>query len=85
MSNFIKIVIMVTDEINDITLVHLYQGFNCCDICIALTERALHACSIYVFVLISTRHEDCSESNASYFIMLAHNVRGGCWWYGSID
>jgi len=28
-------------------------------------------------------HESCSESSASYFIMLAHDVRGGCWWYGS--
>jgi hypothetical protein len=24
-----------------------------------------------------------SESNASYFIMLAHDSRGGCWWHGS--
>ena len=23
--------------------------------------------------------EGCSKSNASYFIMLAYNVRGGCW------
>jgi hypothetical protein len=23
------------------------------------------------------------ESNASYFIMLSHDVRGRCWWYGS--
>jgi len=22
-------------------------------------------------------------SNASYFIMLAHDIRDGCWWYGS--
>ena len=29
--------------------------------------------------------EDCSKSNASYFIMLAQKVRGGCWWYGSRD
>ena len=28
-------------------------------------------------------YKGCSESNASYFMMLAHNVRGGCWWYGS--
>ena len=28
--------------------------------------------------------EGCSESNASYFIMLAH-VRGGCWWCDSRD
>jgi len=27
--------------------------------------------------------KDCSKSNVSYFIMLTHNVRGGCWWYGS--
>ena len=26
---------------------------------------------------------DCSKSNASYFITLAHNGRGRCWWYGS--
>ena len=24
-----------------------------------------------------------SKHNASYFIMLAHNVRSECWWYGS--
>ena len=28
-------------------------------------------------------YEGCSESNASHFIMLAHNNRGGCWWYDS--
>jgi len=28
-------------------------------------------------------HGGCSKSNASYFIMLAHNIRGRCWWYGS--
>ena len=27
-------------------------------------------------------YEGRSEINASYFIMLAHDVRGGCWWYG---
>ena len=31
----------------------------------------------------SGKCEGCSEINASYFIMLAHDVRGGCWWYGS--
>ena len=25
----------------------------------------------------------CSKSNVSYFVMLAHNIRGGCWWDGS--
>lgn len=24
--------------------------------------------------------EGCSESNVSYCIMLAHNIRGKCWW-----
>jgi hypothetical protein len=28
-------------------------------------------------------YEGRSEINASCFIMLAHDVRGGCWWYGS--
>ena len=28
-------------------------------------------------------YEGCFESNASYFIMLAHDIRGGCWWHGS--
>ena len=27
--------------------------------------------------------EGCSKSNASCFMILAHNVRGGCQWYGS--
>ena len=26
-----------------------------------------------------------SEHNASYFIILAHNVRDVCWWYGTRD
>ena len=29
------------------------------------------------------RWECCSKSNTSYFIMLPHYVRGGCWWDGS--
>ena len=28
-------------------------------------------------------YESFSKSNASYVIMLIHNVRGRCWWYGS--
>ena len=28
-------------------------------------------------------YEDCSESNASYFIKLSLDIRGSCWWYGS--
>ena len=27
------------------------------------------------------KYEGCSKSNGSYFIMLVHDVRGGCWWY----
>lgn len=26
------------------------------------------------------RYEGCSKSNASYFIVLTHDVRGVCWW-----
>jgi hypothetical protein len=28
-------------------------------------------------------YEGRSESNASYFIILGHDVRCRCWWYGS--
>jgi len=31
----------------------------------------------------SSFYEGCSESNASCFMMLAHSIRGWCWWYGS--
>ena len=31
----------------------------------------------------SVLYESCSSSNASNFMMLSHDVRGGCWWYGS--
>ena len=39
--------------------------------------------SIRHWQLLVPIYEGCSESNASHFIMLAHNVRGGCWWPGS--
>ena len=32
---------------------------------------------------LDIRHKGCPESNASYFMMLAHNVRSGRWCYGS--
>jgi len=28
-------------------------------------------------------YEGCSESNALYVMMLAHDIRGGCWYYSS--
>jgi len=28
-------------------------------------------------------YKECSENNASHFIMLAHNIRDRCQWYGS--
>ena len=28
-------------------------------------------------------YKSCSESNASYFITLPHNIGGRCWWYGN--
>jgi hypothetical protein len=31
----------------------------------------------------SQLQEGRSESNVSYSIMLAHDVRGRCWWYGN--
>ena len=29
------------------------------------------------------KYKGCSKSNASYIILLAHNIIGGCWWYNS--
>ena len=28
-------------------------------------------------------NKGCSESNASYFMILAHDIRVVCWWYSS--
>ena len=36
-------------------------------------------------ISLPLKYKLCSKSNASYFIMLAHNFRGRCWWYGSRD
>lgn len=38
---------------------------------------------LLLFHLSSNLYEHCSKSNASCFIVLVHNIRGGCWWYGS--
>ena len=34
------------------------------------------------FINSSATYEGCSKNNASHFIMLAHDARGRCWWYG---
>ena len=39
--------------------------------------------SWFTWLLWELLHKGCSESNPSYFMMLAHSVRGGCWWDGS--
>jgi len=39
----------------------------------------------YMHQLYYIFSKGCSESNASFFIMLAHDVRSGYWWYGSRD
>ena len=36
-----------------------------------------------VKTIIHSKYESCYKGNASYFIMLAHNIRDRCWWYGS--
>lgn len=39
----------------------------------------IHKCvSVYMYMA-------CSKSNAFYFIMLTHSVKGGCWWCISRD
>ena len=37
----------------------------------------------YIYELYYIFDGGCSESNASYFIMLTHNIRDECWWYSS--
>ena len=36
-----------------------------------------------LLVLFLSMYKGRSESNASYFIMLTHYIRGRCWWYSS--
>jgi len=36
-------------------------------------------------IILPLKYKLCSKSNASYFIMLALDFRGRCWWYGSRD
>ena len=36
-----------------------------------------------LIILSDAFSEGCSESNASHCMVLAHDVRGGCWWCGS--
>ena len=40
--------------------------------------KLIHNCPISL-----PSYKGCSESHASYFIMLAQSTRDGCWWYGS--
>ena len=39
--------------------------------------------SLHYSLFPNVFYEGCSTSNASYFMMLAHIIRGGCWRYGS--
>jgi len=52
-----------------------------------LPSDFLHPLLSYFAVQTATKHsrvkyKGCSESN-TYFILLAHDVRGRCWWYSS--
>ena len=38
---------------------------------------------LYLWRNRGMKYKGCSESNASYFIKLTHDIGGGCWWYGS--
>ena len=46
---------------------------------LSVTHRGF--CNLYLYEI----YDGCSESNAFYFIMLAHNIRGQCWWYSNRD
>jgi len=36
-----------------------------------------------IYFVCAHIYKSCSESNASYFMSLAHIIRGRCWRYGS--
>jgi len=36
-----------------------------------------------MLLLVFSLRKGCSKRNAFYVTMLAHNIRGRCWWYGS--
>lgn len=40
-------------------------------------------CVCWCFIFMSIFYEDYTESNASYFLMLSHDIRGRCWCDGS--
>ena len=48
-----------------------------------LLTEVLYVLCVRTLYLYSHTNNGCSESNASYFILLAHNVRGRCWWGGN--
>jgi len=39
--------------------------------------------AVYVWIYRNYMYEGCAETTASCFIILAHDVRGRYWWYGS--
>ena len=51
-------------------------------------SRGCSASCVYTSLIIwqtaqMGEYDGCFKSNASCFIVLAHNIRGRCWWYGS--
>jgi len=65
---------------------------NCCCFNLDIVQYFCFCTGILFlkFVVWSTEHafrhliyKGCPKINASYFVMLDHDVRGGCWWYGS--
>jgi len=64
-------------------LVHCRMGF---DITRTVSEMpSTHKDEHYTLAeaVSRTMYEGCSKSNASYLTVLAHDIRGRCWWYGS--
>jgi len=49
-----------------------------CSYIFCICKKTLNLKDTY-YNVTSKMYEGHSESNASYFIMLAHDVRGGCW------
>jgi len=62
-----------------LTLRSFWSSFGIFPIMLSSSFFKAIVCLTLIYKYIN--YEDCPESNAFYFIMLAHDVSGGCWWH----
>ena len=70
--------------ISFIFFIYCMQGIMCVKYLPAWECQSFHFIADWLNGITSWyKYEGSSEINASYFMMLAHDIGGGCWWYGS--